>query len=365
MKPVYKTDVLQSTTKNGESKFWQGIIVCEGKRYFHQSRTWRTTKKGKSKEMFSEPYEVHATNVGRANEMNPEKQAQAEMASMFQKKLDKGYAREGEKADVLPQPMLAHKYRDDSDKIHFPCFIQPKLDGNRRLYDGKKSWSRGGKLFLDKVVGHLHFNTFGHIIDGEIMLPVGQLVQESNKAIKKAREESAQLCYYVYDIMDGVLTFQERNIVLKNVMKQCKNPNIIYVPTVQVNSDEEIFAQHQKWVKEGYEGTIIRNADGLYEFGHRSHDLQKLKDFFDEEYKVIDIIEAEGGHKGCAIFVCVTKNKKEFKATPVGELTKQRDLFANRKKHIGKWVTVKFYSKTADGAPFHGNAIGFRDEKEF
>ena len=366
MKTVHKTDVLQATTKTGETKFWQGIIVSEGKQYFHQSRTWRTTKGGgKSKEMISEPYEVFATNAGRANAMTPEKQARAELDSIFQKKIDKGYAREGEKADVLPQSMLANKYRDDSARIHFPCYIQPKLDGNRRHYDGVKSWSRGGKLFLDKVVGHLHFDTMGHIIDGEIMLPLGQLVQDSNKAIKKAREESALLCYYVYDIMEKGKTFEERNIILQHILKKCKNPNIIYVPTILVNSDEEIFAQHQKWVKEGYEGTIIRNVDGMYEFGHRSHDLQKLKDFFDEEFKVVDIKEAEGGHKGCAIFICVTKNGDEFKATPTGELEKQRDLFKNRQKHIGKWVTVKFYSYTKDKKPFHGNAIGFRDEKEF
>lgn len=366
MNVVYETSTLSDLTKHGETKFWVGLILQNGKQFFHSSRTWRTTKDGgTSKVVESEPYEVYAKNMGKKNETTPEEQARLEMNSIEQKKIDKGYAKPGTKSKVLPQPMLAHKFKEYEDKIDFPAFIQPKLDGNRRLYDGTKSWSRGGKLFLDEVVKHLDFDTEGHIIDGEIMLPVGALVQDSNSAIKKARKESGQLCYYVYDIMDDTIPFLERNILLSRLMKKNTNPNIIYVPTIKVSDTSEIWEQHNKWVKEGFEGTMIRNLSGMYDFGHRSYDLQKLKDFIDAEYKVVDVVDGEGKFRGKAMFECVMDSGKEFTATPQGTFAVKEAMFKNKKKYIGKYVTVRYFSTTKEGKPFHGVAIGTREEGEF
>ena len=42
----------------------------------------------------------------------------------------------------------------------------------------------------------------------------------------------------------------------------------------------------------GYEGIIIRNIDGMYEFGFRSDNLIKLKVFDDKEF---EIVESPGG----------------------------------------------------------------------
>ena len=70
-------------------------------------------------------------NIGKANETTPYEQACKEAESKWKKQLDKNYS-EGE-AKELPKtdPMLAHKYKDKMDKVTFPCFWQPKLDGIR------------------------------------------------------------------------------------------------------------------------------------------------------------------------------------------------------------------------------------------
>ena len=47
------------------------------------------------------------------------------------------------------------------------------------------------------------------------------------------------------------------------------------------------YSQNNQGGGEGFEGAIIRNMDGLYTFIHRVDDLQKYKEFFDAEFKII------------------------------------------------------------------------------
>ena len=79
-------------------------------------------------------------NAGKANETTPHQQAVAEAESAHSKKKKKGYvdtllgAENGELDEVITggvEPMLAHVYAKRGDKITFPAYAQPKLDGMR------------------------------------------------------------------------------------------------------------------------------------------------------------------------------------------------------------------------------------------
>ena len=80
-------------------------------------------------------------NVGRANETTPAEQALAEANAQWEKKQKNGYVKSEKLAKTGAvdskfvaggiDPMLAHKFRDHADKIKFPAFAQPKLDGIR------------------------------------------------------------------------------------------------------------------------------------------------------------------------------------------------------------------------------------------
>jgi len=368
MEIVRSSQVLVSKASTGLDKFWQGHIVTDGKDYFLTSSSWRELAGGgTSKVVESVPYLVTVKNVGKINETDPLEQAESEFDSMVKKQMDsKNYLPKGTKASAkkLPLPMLAQKYRDKSHKIQWPAFIQRKYDGNRMIFNGENAQTRGGKPFLDGVIKHLKFDTKGYILDGELMLPGNVPLQTTMKAVKKVCEESKTLVYCVYDIVDESLTFEDRYRTLKELLKSAPK-SVVSVETVVVKSESEMQAKHEEWVLEGFEGTIIRNGSGKYAINQRSENLQKHKDFLDQEYEIVGVKSGEGLYSDCAIFRCVTEDGEEFDSNPEGTLEYKREIFRNKGSYIGKWLTVRFFSKSLSGKPLMNVGVAVRDKEEF
>jgi DNA ligase-1 len=360
---VFETPVYECKTSKGNKKYWKAIVSTDGENYFTQTSYWQDVKTGISTKQISEPSLVIIKNVGKANETTLKDQAMSEVNTVVNKQIDKGYHLPGEKSTTLPLPMLALKYQDCKHRLEGELCVQPKLDGMRVLYDGKKMWSRAGKLIIPEVCYHLRFDTQGYTIDGELLLPLPYGFQDSQKASKKFRLNlSPLLTYVVYDIADSNLTFKERYKILKNIIASSNNSNIIICPTISVSNEVDIMKQHEKFVADGYEGTIIRAAGGLYKFKDRSKDLQKYKDFVDEEFKVIDVVDGTGKFAGVAMFRCITKENKEFDVNLKGwSLEDRKEMFKDKDKYIGQMLKVKFQRFSDDGIPIFANGIAFRD----
>jgi len=200
MNNVKSSEWLISENKNGGEKFWRLHVVRDGDEYYTQTEWYQISKTGReTKRQFSDPYFAAPTNVGRANERNSREQADFEFDAIIKKQRDKGFRAKGERKNVRPMPMLAHKFADHKGKMDFPVYVQPKLNGMRMLFDGENGWSRGNKEVIPEVIEHLKFDTMGYVLDGELMLPDNVLLQESMKAIKKYRPDlSPKLLYHVY-----------------------------------------------------------------------------------------------------------------------------------------------------------------------
>jgi hypothetical protein len=358
------SDVIDAPSKKG-TKFWQGFVVSSTsgyRKFFTCTLSWSTTKDGGfSKQKWSTPFFAVPTNEGRANARGNEAQAFFEFDSMVQKEIDK---RQSDK----PLPMLAQKYSERKQHIVYPCAVQPKFDGMRCLYDGNTAWSRGNKEIIPEVFAHLHFDSLGYIIDGELILPDNPKVNETMKAAKKYREGiSDQLVYRVYDIVDESLTFVERSALLKNIVYNCGNPNVILADTMLANSEAEVLALHEAITVQGFEGTIIRNLAGLYTINKRSNDLQKHKDFVDAEYRIVDIIPSGGGiAETVGKFVCIDDASGEtFESTATGTFEEREEYLANKYRYIGKYAKVKFRETSGkNGVPFHSNVLEIRDSND-
>jgi DNA ligase-1 len=117
---------------------------------------------------------------------------------------------------------------------------------------------------------------------------------------------------------------------------------------------------HATYVAEGFEGIMLRNKTGLYK-NSRSADLQKYKEFFDDEYEVVNYKEGEGLEEGCVLWVCKTPEGKLFSCRPRGTREDRVELFKNGDKYIGKKLTVRFQEKTTDGLPRFPVGITFRE----
>jgi len=366
MKIVKSSEWLISENKAGGEKFWRLHIVKDGSDYYTQTEWYQISKTGReTKRQTSEPYYAEPTNVGRSNERDSQEQADFEFDAIIKKQKDKGFRAKGERKNVRPMPMLAHKFVDHKKKVEFPVAIQPKLNGMRMLFDGENGWSRGNKEVIPEVIQHLKFDTGGYILDGELMLPNNVLLQESMKAIKKYRPElSPELIYHVYDIVDDEVSYAERYTIIQDI---CVNApkNVKIVKTVRAHDESQVAHLHQLFVKDGYEGTMIRDAKMKYEIGKRSYSLLKLKDFVDAEYRIVDVVDGDGSDVGLAIFELETDSGERFNCRPEGSQENRADLFKNRRELVGKYLTVRYQELSKDGIPIFPVGVSIREWGEF
>jgi ATP-dependent DNA ligase len=363
----HSSPILESKTRTGSAKFWQGHYGVVGSKAYTQTSYWQVNKEGeKSKVQFSMPYEAKPKNVGRANETTAEDQAKSEFESMVKKQMDKGYAPVGTKSTVRDLPMLAQKFKDKKKKVEYPVLVQPKYDGNRMLHDGTDFWSRGGKDMVAECVAHLVFDTDGHTVDGELILPGNVPLEETSQALKAYKPGiSENLLYRVYDLMIDA-PYAERLKQLKEIVKKAGNKQIIVAPTFTAKDEAEVMKYHKQLVKEGYEGIMVRWGNDGYNIGHRSPSLLKYKDFIDAEFKIVEVREGEGSDKGQAKFVCVTKEGNEFEAKPEGSVESKREIWKNRKDYIGKWLTVRYQTITKKNrVPQFPVGVTVREDGEF
>lgn len=307
-------------------------------------------------------------NIGKANETTIEEQAISEARSMWQKKKDSNYTETIEGAGQNLLPMLAQKFNDSKHRIKYPAYAQIKLNGVRCLArrEGNRIYftSRKGKSY-DSCLQHLVQPLLGmmqdeQIFDGEIYIH-NTSFQKITSWVKKPSQESNRLQFWVYDEANESLPFEERYIRYWNAIPE-NHPLIVRVESYLVNSEEEVKKSHDFFVQDGYEGVIIRNKAGLYSFDFRSADLQKYKEFKDMEFKIVGGRTSETGrYAGAVVFLCVTKEGKEFEVIPRGTMEERKKYFEDLPNLINKELTVRFQNFSDDGVPIFPVALGVRD----
>lgn len=335
-------------------------------------------------------------NIGKANETTYLEQALFEAESRFKKQKDLGYSEEMPTSDTVyntdasgnMKPMLAISY--DETKVKFPCVCQPKYDGVRCLtFVGKDGEvhlrSRKGKEYNIPHIKKWANEHRSHLpVDGELYNHKELTFQEIVSAVKKESEITSKLSYVVYDIpVENVefaslfeIPFQcndyntnlvmhiagnNRLSMLIDIAKLADKGPIKISESRICNNFDDIKHYHDECVEDGYEGIIIRNADGIYEFGFKSSNLIKYKEFVDAEFDIVDVVEATGRDAGTAVFVCVTKDGKRFNVKPKGDKKLRTEYFQNRENYINKKLTVKYQGLSDDGIPRFPSGIAIRD----
>ncbi len=305
----------------------------------------------------SKPTVCKSKNVGRSNETTPEEQAIAEAQAKWQKKIDGGYNETLTAEKKFLEPMLAHEL-SKYEKLLFtvPTFIQPKLDGLRAINQDNTLMSRNGKpylacphLYQDKVTldgelySHDYKNDFNKIVS---------LCKKQKPTDKELEESADKVQFWAYDWPDEDV-FSKRYNALKIWVATQPNKSIRIVPTFQVKNQKEVESYHEKFLEEGFEGSILRLDLGGYEY-KRSKQLLKKKDFVDEEFKIVGAEEGEGGRAGTIGFFVMAHDKvanKTFKSNVKGDFDYLAEVWKDRKKYIGTQATVKYFNRTPDDVP--------------
>ena len=290
---------------------------------------------------------------------------------------------------IIVRPMLSNTFSFDlyttknrSFKISFPAYIQRKYDGIRCVSylkdDNVIIESRKGipfqnfSLLKDELKSILSKLPPNFYLDGELY--TNSLDFETISGLirlheKKITENDIQLInkieYHLYDFVDlnnKELKYKERLDILNNLISEslsisrCKK-----VDTFIANELNDVKKYHDDFVKEGYEGIMIRDMDGIYEINKRSKYLQKFKEFMEEEFKIIGFHEGTGDEKGIVIWDCITKDGKFFAVRPKGTFESRKKLFDEGNDHIGKLLTVIFQEYSADNIPRFPVGKGIRD----
>ena len=277
--------------------------------------------------------------------------------------------------------------------IKFPCFVQPKLDGLRCVSyamrcDGVRSdvalQSRTGAFFtgLPHIAAALRPYLSQHpsvVIDGELytdQMPFEELAGliKKKKITDSDVERLKKVKYHVYDIYDharGNMHYSERFGVLADAVRRCAcvaNDTlsasgrmlrsaveaaavVVLVRTEKVAGLPDFRRLFSEFVEAGYEGIMLRNVEGVYRANYRSNDLQKYKEFMEDEYLITGFTQGEGRDTGAVIWYCETEDGKEFTVRPRGTMEQRRTWFHMGKTYIGKKLTVIFQELTEEGKP--------------
>ncbi len=291
---------------------------------------------------------------------------------------------------VIVRPMLANTFSFDlyggkskAFKISFPAYVQRKYDGIRciaYLKDGNVVLeSRKGlpfqnfnvlkdelTLLLNKLSPNFYFDgeLYTDKLDFEVISGLIRLHE------KKCTPNDLQLInkieYHVYDFVDTEnkdLPYSTRYNFLKDFLSKNTKSNSLTrsVETILVDKLEDVKTYHDEFVKNGYEGIMIRDMNGPYETNKRSKYLQKFKEFMEEEFQIAGFHEGTGDEKGAVIWDCLTKDNKTFAVRPKGTFESRSKLFNEANTHIGKQLTVIFQEYSADGIPRFPVGKGIRD----
>ena len=269
-------------------------------------------------------------------------------------------------------PLLAHVY--EPKRVTFPCYVQPKLNGIRALYQNGRFQSRDLVPFPEILLQHLAkplLEIFDPsvILDGELYVH-GWPLQRINAAVTPVRqtptEDTVQVQFHVFDVVD----YKERFHVRQQLRQRAQN--IHCVETYIVDDEETANRRYAEFVSNGYEGMMYRlgtcpytvpNQPGgigraryLADKHNRVWHLLKRKDWQDDEF-MFDSLNATIGEKGERGFQmwCKTKEGKSFKVSSGLSRAELDHYLAN--PPIGRQIKIKYLVFSEERKPLNATIL--------
>lgn len=227
------------------------------------------------------------------------------------------------------KPMLA--VNSDLDKLQFPVFGSPKLDGIRVVIVDGVVMSRSLKPIPNDHVQKLYGKQKYNNLDGELVVgePTASDVFQRTTSGVMTQSGKPDVKFYVFDRFDGNSTFKKPVPYLArydSIVKDfSKDKDIVIVKQHCLGNLDDLNYLESEYVSQGYEGLMLRHMEGKYKQGRstmREGYLLKVKRFEDDEAKLLGVEELMTnnneqtvdnlGHK--------VRNQKKEGMAPAGKL---------------------------------------------
>lgn len=256
------------------------------------------------------------------------------------------------------RPMLAEhiiESEDDLsgfDKLRFPMFASPKIDGWRMRVDPilgavSRTHQPIPNRYLQEIVKQ---HPWMHYLDGEITVddPTSPNVFNRTQSAFSSHGGQPNIYYHVFDHWQSPeMRYDLRNEFAQHLIEQnwagfAYEQNGIIIRNVShlkqkvVNNVEEVLAFEEECLTAGFEGLIVRSIDGRYKNGRstlRENLLLKLKRTFDDEAIIVGFERLERN---------------------TNELTRNAFGLAKRSAHRAGMVAVDLAGKILVTHPVYG-----------
>lgn len=318
----------------------------------------------------SEPTTVYGKNIGKKNETSDIEQATLEIESQYKKKLAQGNYKESiEDIDTNNyfKPMLANKYKEKpvTQKMinEGVVFSEIKIDGIRCIINKLGMFSREGKPIVScphiyEVLKPVLEKNPDLIIDGELYNH--ELKDNFNKIISLTRQSKPTqddldksekvIKYYIYDFgfKDKKYTERMKEGLLAVSLYAKPFKYLEYVSYTKVTSFEHLDELYAQYLEDGYEGQMVRIDEKRYE-NKRTNQLLKRKEFIDDEFEIIEILEGKGNRSNMAGKINYKMpNGKTFESGIKGGVDFYKQIWSEKDEYVGGQGTVRFFNYTPE-----------------
>jgi len=303
---------------------------------------------------------------------------------------------------MATKPNLAEDWNEN--KVRFPVFAQPKIDGVRGLHLDNGLTGRSLKKHRNKFTTSLFSHPMFAGFDGEMAAEKEthpDLCRITSSAVSSIDGEPYVL-WHVFDYVTPTTVewpYRARYEAMCNrigeIQLLTEHPmrgRVVAMPSYLVHNMEQLIELDTWFLEQGYEGTILRDPEGVYKQGRSTVNeggLLRIKRFVEDEAVIVEIVEgqvntneaqlnerglqyrtshAEGmipnGMVGTLIGVdCKTGNR--INVAP-GKMTdnEAKYYFANPSEIIGKIMKYKHFPKGVKDKPRFPTFQSFRVESD-
>lgn len=299
---------------------------------------------------------------------------------------------------MLAAPIDPLKDPEVFNKLKFPLYVCPKLDGIRAIgrRDGYEMIQSRKLLPLPNRHLQRQFSEALQGFDGEMILGdvTSPGVYNQTQSAVMTIEGEPNLTYYAFDMADPFYmrdSFLTRFEILQEKVaqrvKDFPHLDIRVVPHVLVQNLDALLEEESNIIAQGFEGICARIPGGLYKHGRSTLAqgyLMKLKRFEDREARITGFVErmtnlnpqeinelgyakrssAQENKVGAGMVGMIKVEDDLFGPLEVGpgffSHDQLKDMWLNQGRYRGQYLKYRFFGYGIKTKPRHPRAVGLR-----